>query len=324
MPSRLFDLSDWTQIEITGRDRQSFLNGFCTNDIKRLLPGEGCEAFLSNIKGRVIGHIHVYADDRRLCLESEPGQAATVIGHLDKYLISEDVQLVDRSQTWGLLLIAGDEAQQLLGTSDLCSSPPGEVDRHMALAVIDGAAGHASIRRVDMVGGPCWTVSADASAIDRLRVRLTDSGVKLSNRNTFESLRVEHGYPLFGVDLTEDNLVHESARVRQTISFTKGCYLGQEPIARLDALGHVNRHLCRLRFSSTTEVAAGANVLQASTSGADAVGHITSAAPVASSQDKDAWAAIALVKRMAGAPGTNLLVQVGGNVTVDATVAPPA
>ena len=109
MSVQLFDLSDWSQIELTGKDRQPFLNGFCTNDVKKLASGEGCEAFLSNIKGRVIGHIQVFADDRRLCLESEPGQAAAVIEHLDRYLISEDVQLVDRTNDWDLLLIVGDD-----------------------------------------------------------------------------------------------------------------------------------------------------------------------------------------------------------------------
>lgn len=323
MPAKLFDLSDWSQIEITGRDRQSFLHGFCTNDVKRLAPGEGCEAFLSNIKGRIIGHLQIFADDRRLCLESEPGQAAAVIAHLDKYLIAEDVQLFDRSRDWRLLLLAGDEGEAVIQQAGLLNAVPRRVGDHDEVPVPGSTGAAVSIRRVDTSDLPCWTFSAAASAIDDLRTRLVAAGAEQSERSTFESLRIEHGYPLFGVDLTEDNLVHESDRVKQTVSFTKGCYLGQEPIARLDALGHVNRHLCRLRFSSTMEVGGGAKVLHAATSGAEVVGHVTSAAPLSSSRDKTQWGAIALVKREAAVPGTNLLIDVGSPITVDATVAPP-
>jgi folate-binding protein YgfZ len=315
MAARLFDLSDWSQIEITGRDRQSLLHGFCTNDIKRLAPGEGCEAFIANIKGRVIGHIEVFAEEGRLALESEPGQAAAVIAHLDKYVIGEDVQLTDRSRDWGLLLIAGDEAGASLQAAGLCESPPDGIGDHVELTYPGGAEGRVSIRRNDRVGGACWTISANAAAIPPIHAKLVDAGATPGDRNAFESLRIEHGYPLFGVDLTESNLVQESARVRQTVSFAKGCYLGQEPIARLDALGHVNRQLCRLRFKSSIEVAAGTKVLDAS---AAEVGHITSAAPILSSPDRSDWAAIALVRREFAAPGSNLLVQVGDNVTADA------
>jgi folate-binding Fe-S cluster repair protein YgfZ len=97
----LVDVSDRTRIELTGRDRASFLNGFCTNDIQRLEPGHGCEAFLTNLKGRTIGHVFVTCGHDSLVLETVPGQAETILAHLDRYLIREDVQLLDRTQDWG-------------------------------------------------------------------------------------------------------------------------------------------------------------------------------------------------------------------------------
>ncbi len=316
----LFDLSDWSQIELTGKDRQPFLNGFCTNDVKKLASGEGCEAFLSNIKGRVIGHIQVFADDRRLCLESEPGQAAAVIEHLDRYLISEDVQLVDRTNDWGLLLIVGDDAPAVLESCGLC--PSERVPQHFgAHVVLQGIDSSASLRRGDFTSQPNWTISADRETIGGLQSQLVAAGAVVSDRTTFESQRIEHGYPLFGIDLSEDNLIHESARVRQAVSFTKGCYLGQEPIARLDSLGHVNRHLCRLRIATSTTVAAGARVLQSKDGEQSEVGHVTSAAPMSSDIAGDEAVAIALVKRDAALAGTELLVELADSSTAAATVA---
>lgn len=315
MSVQLFELSDWSQIELTGKERQSFLNGFCTNDVKKLAPGEGCEAFLSNIKGRVIGHIHVFADDRRLCLESEPGQAAAVIEHLDRYLISEDVQLVDRTNDWGLLLLVGDDGPGLLESCGLCPSQqvPQRVGAHVALHGTDSPA---SLRRGDFTTESCWTISADRETIGTLQGRLVGAGAVVSDRAMFESLRIEHGYPLFGIDLSEENLVHESDRVSQAVSFTKGCYLGQEPIARLDSLGHVNRHLCRLRIATSTNVIAGARVLQSKDGEPSEVGHVTSAAATTS----DEIAAIALLKRDAALAGTELSVELADSSTAAATV----
>jgi folate-binding protein YgfZ len=314
MPPLLFELCNWTQIEMTGRDRQSFLHGFCTNDIKRLTPGQGCEAFLSNIKGRIIGHIWAFVDENRLCLESEPGQAAAIISHLDKYLIAEDVQLVDRSGDRSLLLLAGEGASEALIHSGLCPSPPNQTGDHAAL-VVEGSDDRGSIRRSDLAALPNWTISVAASAVDGVKSRLTSAGAQFSDAATFESLRIVHGYPLFGVDLTDDNLVHESARVAQTVSFNKGCYLGQEPIARLDSLGHVNRHLCRLRIATDANVTRGASLYQEG----EEVGHVTSAARDPSGAGV---VAIAMVKRSAATPQAVLKVVVGTEVSGDATVLP--
>jgi folate-binding protein YgfZ len=314
MPPPLFELAGWTQIELTGRDRQSFLHGFCTNDIKRLTPGQGCEAFLTNIKGRIIGHIWAFAEENRLCLESEPGQAAAIIAHLDKYLIAEDVQLVDRTADWEIMLLVGDGAGETVCASGLCDQPPATIGAHLS---IPGTNEHASIRRADFTEKPCWSISVAATGVDGLLERLIVAGAELSDAAAFESLRIEHGYPLFGVDLTGDNLVHESARVPQTVSFNKGCYLGQEPIARLDSLGHVNRHLCRLRIATDANVTHGAPLNQ----GGQEVGQVTS---VARDPSGSGGVAIAMVKRSAATPGTVLNVAIGTTALAEATVLPPS
>ena len=110
----LFDVGDRVQIEITGRDRLSFLHNFCTNDIKKLQPGQGCEAFVTSVKGKVLGHIFVFAEAESLWIESVVDSAAPLIAHFDHYLIREDVRLTDRSAEFTEFLLVGPRAAEVL------------------------------------------------------------------------------------------------------------------------------------------------------------------------------------------------------------------
>ncbi|MBC7821917.1 MAG: hypothetical protein IAG10_33945, partial [Planctomycetaceae bacterium] len=112
MDQWLFEIQGRTQIEITGRDRVKFLHSFCTNDIKKLQPGQGCEAFVTNVNGKVLGHIFVFAERESLWLES--GAAAALLPHFDKYVITDDVRFVDRSAEFAELLLAGPPSTELL------------------------------------------------------------------------------------------------------------------------------------------------------------------------------------------------------------------
>ena len=110
----LFDVSDRVQIELTGSDRAKFLHNFCSNEVKKLEPGQGCEAFVTNIKGKTVGHIFVFAEADALWIESVAGSAATLMSHLDRFLIREDVQLHDRSAEFSELLLVGERSTELL------------------------------------------------------------------------------------------------------------------------------------------------------------------------------------------------------------------
>lgn len=269
----VFDLSDRTQIEITGVDRAKFLHGFCTNDIKSLQPGQGCEAFLTNIKGRVLGHVFVFAGSQSLWLDTVPGQEQAIIAHLDRYLIREDVQLNGRSAERGELFVTGDHAPQLL-MLDEGLPPNGCLSRE--------AFGHPlEIRRADILNEPGFLLSMPRAAIETTRLSLQAVGCRAGSAAEFESRRIEAGFPYFGRDISEDNIAQEVARTKQCISFTKGCYLGQEPIARLDAMGHTNRELRRVIFpSEDIPLTTGASLLAADSD--EEAGVITSVAPLPS------------------------------------------
>jgi hypothetical protein len=306
----LFDLAGRTQIQVTGRDRAKFLHNFCTNDIVGLAPGGAREAFITNVQGKVLAYVSVCAMPEALWLTSVPGCADRIIAHLSRYQISEEVTFTDRSAEVAALLVAGPQAPEVVGRSLSVAATLGAM--RVAQASFEGDA--IQVRRHDFLLLPCLVLVAAPPVTEALRPRLTAAGARPAGRSAFEALRIEAGFPLYGVDLTEANLAQEAGRTKQAISFTKGCYLGQEPIARIDALGHVNQQLRGLRLASGTPPAPGSAVLAPD---AKKVGQVTSSAL---SYSDGRPVALAYVRRGFETPGTALDVQAANDSLVPARV----
>ncbi len=262
-----------SHIELAGKDRAKFLHNFCTNDLLRLTPGQGCEAFVCNVKGRILGFISIFVDETSLWLETITGAAPGLMAHLDRYLIREDVQLTDRSAGVSEILLRGPHAPAMMGAIVGDAALSAEWPHYQSkFASCDGVS--LRLARVDWLGDPTWLLLVPRSAAEALIQKLEAAGAVRGTSDEAESLRIEAGFPYYGRDISEDHLAQEVGRTPQSISFTKGCYLGQEPIARLDALGHTNRELRRLR--SDSPLAAGAIIRDAE--GSQNIGVITSAA----------------------------------------------
>lgn len=239
------NLSDRTQIELTGNDRGAFLHNFCTNAIRNLQPGQGTEAFILDVKGHILGHVYVFVSPHSIVLDTVAGQAGRLIEHLDRYLIREDVTIRDRTSDWSDLLVAGAQAADLM--ESLALHVPEQPLAHGVSALM----GHTLfIRRVDLVGPDSFLIACQRENAPEVIYALVNAGAVAADQAEFEVARIEAGTPLYGVDITDKNLPQEVNRDRQTISFTKGCYLGQETVARIDALGHVNKLLVGVRFAA--------------------------------------------------------------------------
>jgi len=300
-------LTGRTILSITGSDRFSFLNAFCTNNVKALQPDSGCEAFITSPQGKTLGHVLIFCEPDQLVLDTSPGQAAELIAHFDKYVISEDVQFADRTSDLNDLLVAGPAAAEMLA-SLARSRVPTDLLSHAA-AIIGGMP--ASVRRVEYAGPASFFVQSPIAGLSEIEQALTAAAVRCEAA-AVESARLEAGFPLFGRDITSDNLPQEIGRDARAISFTKGCYLGQETVARIDALGHVNRQLVGLRFVGEALPAAGAALL----SGDKEVGHVTTAAW---SPALDAPLALGLVRRAHAKPGTQVAI---GNDLAEVIILP--
>ena len=246
-----------TQVQLTGQDRARFLQGFCTNNLETLEPGNGCEAFVTNLQGKIISHVTMFCGSESLVLETSGNQAEKLIGHLDRYIIRDDVTLQDQSQVWYQWLIGGQQAAALLDQVCADNVPSNQLEHCETL--IESIA--VSIRNVPWSRNPCYSVNCLQEDASRIAEILAAAGIQRCLDETAETCRIEAGFPCYGRDLTENNLPQEADRDRQAISFTKGCYLGQETVARIDALGHVNRKLRGLRFASAEIPAVGSELL---------------------------------------------------------------
>ena len=298
----------WTQIELAGNDRAKFLHNFCTNDIRGLAAGAGCEAFVTSVQGKVLAHVFVAARETALSLLCVPGCAERIISHLSRYHISEDVTFEDQTASRGLLLVAGPRAPAVLAQSD-CDVESLVPGKNKEIAFDSSSA---TVFRNDVLGLPCYFVSCAAADVSGWQERLASAGAIAAGTSAFDALRIEAGFPLYGIDISDANLAQEVNRTSQAISFGKGCYLGQEPIARIDALGHVNQQLRGIRLAAGPVPAAGTGVLTAD-GDPRKIGQITSAAI---SYGTHQPVALAYLKRNYDTPSLEVIVaEPGGPIS---------
>ena len=262
-------LADHGVIELTGEDRLKFLHNFCTADIKQLSPGDQTEAFILNGKGKSLCFANVLAtEDRLLLVFNLAATAPDVIAHLDMYLIREDVELSDRSNELSVWFVAGEQANGRLSEME---------SNNLTVAPAE-------------IAGDGWLVvgrSADAEAIE---ASLAGKQIEACGAESLLVRRVQSVTPWNGIEVTVNNLPQELDRDEKSISFNKGCYLGQETVARLDALGRVNWILRGFVCPEGVEPAAGCKLEVEG----KAAARITS---VAYSDADGRWLAVGFAKR---------------------------
>lgn len=306
----VFDLSQRSHLRIAGSDRAKFLHNFCTNDIQSLTSGHGCEACFCNAKGRVLGHATIFATESELWLESVPTGASTLLSHLDRYLIREDVELRDETAGIAEIAVVGPDAVRWLQQSLQSQQPPLDCD----LAELTGdrspriwtpteAGDLLAVLSVDWLTVPVILLLVFRPKFAEWWSQLHELGAYQATAEDWEMLRIDAGWPTYGVDFSDDHLPQEIARNDRCLNFRKGCYLGQEPIARLDALGHTNRELRRLALATDTLPTPGAVLCDRLTR--ESVGSITSATHA---PNGSGCVALGYVKTKWNAPGTEVLL----------------
>lgn len=235
------------RLRFSGPDRAKTLHNLTTADIKRLQPGHAGEAFVTSPQGKTLAFATIVNLDDSLLLLADEAAGPLLIPHLQKYGGLDDTTFEDVTADTAEVHVAGPRAEDLLRTIGL--ELPLEGD--LAAARSQWLDFRCTVLRESPLGVPGVTLIGPASAnVPReLGLRLaTVGGAEPLSESAFDSLRIAAGTPVFGRDLTEKNLPQEVGRDDRAISFVKGCYLGQETVARLDALGHVNKILRGLSF----------------------------------------------------------------------------
>lgn len=237
-----FDLSPFGKLSITGKDRAAFLQNFTTNDVVKPGIGSGCEAFLTTAQARIVAWLRIASRESDLYLNMEPGLVIKVMSHLEKFVIGEDVQFLDRTNEDFLWLITG---------GALFSKLPKQGEwKPWQNGSVEWGAAAITMQRCDFLGLPGVFVLGAREQLQVAALRLTELSIPLlaCDDPLWNVLRLEAATPAYGLDLDETMLPQEANRTEQAISFTKGCYIGQETVARIRAYGHVNRQLIRLKL----------------------------------------------------------------------------
>jgi tRNA-modifying protein YgfZ len=259
----LLDFSNRGRLCLIGADRQTFLNGQVTNNVKDLLPGQGCYAALANNKGKMTSDLSIFILQDEILLDFEPGLSARVKERLEKFIIADDVEVVDAS-AFHLLSVGGPRALEL------CRQVGWRIPEKPFEIVEDHCTYVAMTNRLGMVGIDYFVPDG---WLDRLKAAIQNAGIQAATPEAWETVRIEHGISRFGIDMTEETLAPEALDER-AISYSKGCYIGQEVIARIRTYGQVAKALRGLRFETGAHIPkAGDKVLL---EGKD-VGWITSA-----------------------------------------------
>lgn len=261
-------------IAVAGGERASYLQGLLTNDIQALTPGTGCYAAWLTPQGRMLTDLHVLEAGDMLLLDVPAGLAGATIERLDQFLFGEDVQLAAMDDGLTAVHVHGPLAAAALHrVMPGLSSPAGWPQYHVERATFGSAPVVAA--RIDQIGVPGYCLYLPPSDRESLESALRGEGVVDASPAALEALRIEAGYPLFGVDMTEDTIPLEAGIESRAISFSKGCYVGQEVIIRVLHRGHgrVAKRLVPLRLDGPP-AAGGAKLFAAERE----VGFVTSSA----------------------------------------------
>ncbi len=248
-----FNRSGRVRLEIVGPDRAKFLHNLTTNDVKRLAEGSGHESFVTSPQGKVLAYVTLLsAENATILLRTDPDSLEALLPHLQKYGVFDDVAIEDASARTFEFHVAGPSSGAIL--EGLGVKLPSDGALRHGSSELAGVA--VRVVRESPTGRPGFTLIGPADKIHPVKSALVAAFVPELNKAAFEALRIEAGTPISGRDVTPGNLPQEVGRDPLTINFVKGCYLGQETVARLDALGHVNRIFKGLRFERPPHVPA--------------------------------------------------------------------
>jgi folate-binding protein YgfZ len=242
----LMDLSYRGLLQVTGPDRLSFLQGMLSNDLRALKPFAGQYATLLSQQGKVIADVRVLCALNSFYLDFLESLKEKILAHLNRYLVADEVEIADRSTEYATLSVQGPQSEALLRKLAGQAELPAHSLQH-AMVNVDATAICAVY--ASHTGETGFDLIAPIANLPNIAQRLTETGKQFSAAWVGEEaqniLRIEAGIPRYGVDFTEDNLLLEVG-LDDAVSFSKGCYLGQEVVERIRSRGHVNKKLVGL------------------------------------------------------------------------------
>ncbi|MBM3724277.1 MAG: folate-binding protein YgfZ [Acidobacteria bacterium] len=244
------DLSSRGRIRAAGEDRARLLHAMTTNHVQQLQPGQGCYTFFLSAQGRILADANLLCLPEEILIETEPETRAKLFEHLDKFIIADDVALSDETEAGVAIGVEGPMAEDCLSRAGF--STPAEPYSH---STHEGVM----VARLSSTGMLGWRLFAGAGQRGELIAAVERCGAVAASLAEAELVRMERGVPRYGADITEKNLVQET-RLHHAVSFTKGCYIGQEIVERVRSRGQVHKGLAAIRVETREAVAPGTEI----------------------------------------------------------------
>ena len=247
----IFDTNWHTIVELSGPDRVRYLNAIVSNDVKTLAEGRGTLALLLNPQGHILAELEIYALQDKLLVLSHASVRERTVATLDKFIIMDDVTLSDVTEQFGSFAVEGPRAGTVI--AEACGLALEGFSEHAVAEVqIDGVAcqlirhAHFALPGAEIIAprehlGLLW---------NNLRASVVAQHGAAIGMRALNSLRLEAGVPWFPDDFNDTVIPHEAALEATHISFTKGCYTGQEIVERVRSRGQVNRRRVQMKFST--------------------------------------------------------------------------
>lgn len=311
----LIDLSTRTKLRLTGVDRVRFLNGQVSNDVRKASAAESVYTCVMTIKGKMCADAFVHASGDSLIVDSEPETRDTLAARLERYIIADDVQLEDATEEFHLFHVVpaqtGGRYETAAGQLDqLAGGSPG---RDAAIQVV----------RSSRYGRPGFDLFIPVAQADDYRTALA-ACFDFASAEDAEVMRIVAGVPRWGAELGEDTMPAEAGLEERAVSYTKGCYIGQEVVSRVRSVGHVNWSLRGFRLVSGDRLEPGMILRGAGDSSGREVGSITSACLLsAPGANAAVWIGLGYARRGSETTGSRLDVfpipESGDNVNLTPT-----
>ncbi len=265
----MFELPKAHVIQILGADAEKVINNLCTNDVRKLAVGSCCEAFITNVRGWCVEHGFVLKLPDQILLVGQFGNPTALCAHIDRYIIREDAKITDQSASKRVFLLSEREADQ----SAMHFGLPAFSSKNGSILSVQVMSLSVTAVSIQLLAANDVLVITEQSNRQSMIDAFASAGVSAQLPEEFEQRRIASFWPQSGREILEKSIPQELDRDPLTISFTKGCYLGQETIARLDAIGQLQKKLCLVRIESRESIELGAAIMK----GNQQVGQVTSA-----------------------------------------------
>jgi len=300
----VYDLGFRAKIALAGKDRVRWLNGMVSNNIRDLAAGHGVYAFILNPQGHILGDLNAYNRGESLLVDTDRSQFAKILAIFRKYIIMDKVEVGDLSEQLTALGVSGPKAREVLAACgfelpELTALQSGDLQLHD----VNWRGVDCSVARSHENSYEIWLAPGE---VRNLWDALLAAGATAVGAEALETHRILSGVPLYGVDIRERELPQETEQAR-ALSFTKGCYIGQEIVERIRARGNVHRMFTGFVVENGASVAAGAKIFARDATGAEKeVGEVTSVASLPGESVRSV--ALGYIRREMGAPGREVTI----------------